>query len=74
MVPFPKLNHPHADLKLNHATHLEDCQRHMELGSAGYEESPPAVVLGGIRIGVDIEGGIAVRIADAAGHLDDGRL
>jgi len=46
----------------------------MELGSAGYEESPPAVVLGGIRIGVDIEGGIAVRIADAAGHLDDGRL
>jgi len=46
----------------------------VELRSAGDEESPPAVVLGGVRLRVDIEGRIAIRVADAAGHLDNGRL
>lgn len=46
----------------------------MKFGAAGYQEAPFGVILAVIGIRLDIEGGKAVSVADAAGHLDDGRL
>lgn len=46
----------------------------MKFGAAGYQETPFGVILAVIGIRLDIEGGKAVSVADAAGHLDDGRL
>lgn len=46
----------------------------MKFGAAGYQETPFGVILAIVGIGLDIKGGKAIGVADAAGHFNNGRL